>query len=261
MPFVILYFYIQAAEFMSQSTLNLSNYISTEIAGESALILYLTMAEYEGGNTSELIAALAKKLAAHLSSVITEVVPSYQSMLISFDLFKVDHLSLSRRIHALAAEVTLFDVDSAKEVTLPVYYHSSVGADLSRIAQQAKISIEDVIKIHQRPTYTVQAIGFAPGFSYLGDVDPKIITPRLNTPRTKVPKGAVAIANNQTAIYPQVSPGGWNIIGLCPTTLFDPNTEQPSLLSVGDKVKFLAIDKQQFIELGGKLDEYMVEDN
>ena len=121
------------------------------------------------------------------------------------------------------------------------------------IAERGKISVDQVIEIHQQQEYRVYAIGFAPGFAYLGEVDERIAAPRLATPRMKVPRGAVAIADRQTAVYPAPSPGGWNLIGLCPTRMFDPE-KQPSMpVQVGDRIQFKAIDREEFISLGGEL--------
>ena len=94
-------------------------------------------------------------------------------------------------------------------------------------------------------------MGFAPGFAYLGEIDSRIAAPRLSTPRSNVPSGAVAIADRQTAIYPAQSPGGWNLIGLCPSLMFDPNQTPSTLVEVGDRVSFKAIDRHEFIQLGG----------
>jgi len=101
--------------------------------------------------------------------------------------------------------------------------------------------------------YRVYAIGFAPGFAYLGEVDARIAAPRLATPRKKVPKGAVAIADRQTAVYPAVSPGGWNLIGLCPVDMFNPNAKPTMPVQVGDKVQFKSIEREEFLSLGGQL--------
>jgi KipI family sensor histidine kinase inhibitor len=121
------------------------------------------------------------------------------------------------------------------------------------------LSVEQVIEIHQSIEYRVYAIGFAPGFAYLGEVDERIAAPRLATPRKKVPKGAVAIADRQTAVYPAQSPGGWNLIGLCPTDMFDPGAEEIMPVSVGDKVKFSAISRTDFLQLGGQLGGQLIE--
>jgi len=97
------------------------------------------------------------------------------------------------------------------------------------------------------------AIGFAPGFAYLGTVDPRIASPRKETPRKKVAQGSVAIAGQQTAIYPSDSPGGWQIIGKTPLALIDYNTNPMTPFSVGSKVKFSAIDRNEFLALGGTI--------
>ena len=97
------------------------------------------------------------------------------------------------------------------------------------------------------------AVGFAPGFAYLGEVDERIAASRLATPRQQVPRGSVAIADRQTAVYPAQSPGGWNLIGVCPQRMFDPNLIPSMPVQVGDRVRFDAIDKQTFLALGGEL--------
>ena len=111
----------------------------------------------------------------------------------------------------------------------------------------------DVINIHTATEYRVYAIGFAPGFAYLGQVDERIAAPRLATPRLKVPRGAVAIADQQTAVYPAESPGGWNLIGMCPTPMFDPLRDPPMPVAVGGRVRFEAVDRATYLELGGEL--------
>lgn len=116
---------------------------------------------------------------------------------------------------------------------------------------KTKLSVEEIIKIHSQKLYDVYAIGFLPGFAYLGSVDNRIALPRLATPRKQIPKGSVAIANTQTAVYPEQSPGGWNIIGRTTMELFDKNLEQLSPLSVGNKVKFNPISKEDFLNQGG----------
>jgi KipI family sensor histidine kinase inhibitor len=140
-----------------------------------------------------------------------------------------------------------------RAVTLPVYYSAETGADLEALAARAGISIEEVISIHSSTEYRVYAIGFAPGFAYLGQVDERISAPRLATPRLKVPRGAVAIADRQTAVYPAVSPGGWNLIGRCPTRMFDPRATPPMPVAVGDRVRFEPVSRARFLALGGEL--------
>jgi KipI family sensor histidine kinase inhibitor len=128
---------------------------------------------------------------------------------------------------------------------------------LDAVAERAVLTAEQVIELHQSGEYKVYAIGFAPGFAYLGELDQRLATPRLQSPRAKVPKGAVAIADRQTAVYPAVSPGGWNILGVCPTPLFTP--EQAATAGefmpfvVGDTVRFQSVSRAEFLALGGHL--------
>jgi KipI family sensor histidine kinase inhibitor len=142
-------------------------------------------------------------------------------------------------------------------VELPVYYSLESGPDLAVIAKQSQLTIDQIIEIHQAQEYRVYAIGFAPGFAYLGEVDERIAMPRLSTPRLAVPKGAVAIADKQTAVYPNISPGGWNIIGLCPIDMFDASATPIMPVNVGDKVKFKAISKEEYLTLGGELSKML----
>ncbi len=221
------------------------------IAGENALILYFAE------QTSPQVAAIIQKAVTLLQKdchdVIIDLVPSYASLLITFDLFKCDHHQLRRRIRTSLLGITSVDKVKGKLVKLPVYYDEKIGVDLIRIAEKAQLTIAEVISIHQSLEYQVYAIGFAPGFAYLGEVDQRIAMPRLETPRAKVPKGAVAIADKQTAVYPSISPGGWNIIGLCPVEMFNIKNTPAMPVSVGDRVKFFSVSKKDFVNLGGQL--------
>jgi KipI family sensor histidine kinase inhibitor len=113
------------------------------------------------------------------------------------------------------------------------------------------LSTEEVIKRHQAIEYRVYAIGFAPGFAYLGDLDPALALPRLSSPREQVAAGSLAIAEQQTAIYPAPSPGGWHIIGRCPTRLFDASQTPPMPFGVGDRIRFHPVRRHEFEQLGG----------
>ncbi len=128
-----------------------------------------------------------------------------------------------------------------------------VGLDLEDMSTKTDLSIQEIIDIHSNKLYDVYAIGFLPGFAYLASVDKRIAMPRLSSPRKQIPKGSVSIADTQTAVYPQASPGGWNIIGRTALELFDKNLDSLSPLSVGNKVKFNAISKEEFLSQGGVL--------
>jgi len=134
---------------------------------------------------------------------------------------------------------------------LPVWYDLSVGPELALLSQRSGLAVDEVIRRHSAHEYQVFALGFAPGFAFMGLVDESLATPRLNTPRKRVAAGSVGIAERQTAAYPVVSPGGWNLIGRTPTQLFDRDRDGYSLMQPGDTVRFEAVDHAEFIKLGG----------
>lgn len=228
------------------------------VAGENSLIVYF--GETTAPEISEQVQRAAQQLPALLGDKLIDLVPSYASLLVVFDALRCDHFVVRKAIRQATQSAENKTGNSAgKLVTLPVYYSTESGPDLEALAKRAGLATDAVIDIHQSQEYRVYAIGFAPGFAYLGQVDERIAAPRLSTPRTKVPKGAVAIADRQTAVYPAVSPGGWNLIGLCPTPMFDPRGNPTMPVSVGDRVRFEAIDRQRFLELGGELPEGGIE--
>ncbi len=222
-----------------------------EVAGQDALIVYF--GEQASPEVSSQIQAAVSSIQSQMADIIIDLVPSYASLLVIYDLNKSDPFELRSRLNQTLLELESGQQSSGNLVTLPVYYSEESGPDLGVIAERGNIGIEDVIAIHQQSEYRVYAIGFAPGFAYLGEVDKRIAAPRLSTPRQKVPRGAVAIADRQTAVYPAQSPGGWNLIGLCPTRMFNPD-QQPSMpVQVGDRIRFKAIEREEFIQLGGEL--------
>lgn len=229
------------------------------IAGENSLIVYF------GDQLSAEIAAQIAQTAEHLrqsmADRLIDLVPSYGSLLVIYQPLLTDHFRVRQLIRQALQQLDKGKGEDSNKapsqsgalVSLPVYYSTESGPDLQSLADRAKLSIDEVIAIHQQTQYRVYAIGFAPGFAYLGEVDERIAAPRLATPRQKVPRGAVAIADRQTAVYPAQSPGGWNLIGLCPQPMFDPSAEPSMPVQVGDRVTFRAIDQQEFIALGGVL--------
>jgi len=184
---------------------------------------------------------------------IIELVPSYTTLFIEFDIFKFSHEELFNKIKELLYCKITQELIPLRHIEIPVYYADEVGYDLQRVAQYNKLSIDEVIALHSKQIYTVYTIGFAPAFGYMGTVDSKIITPRLESPRKKIPKNSVSLADNQTAIYPNESPGGWNILGRTYLNIFDKSCENFSYLKVGDRVKFYPISKEEFLENGGVL--------
>lgn len=230
--------------------------ISINDASENSIIVYF------GSETSDSISNQINAFCIHMKTnyqtYIIDLISSYASVLLIFDVSNISHSEIKRIVRASLAKLEKSSkksgVSEEKQViTLPVLYGGENGPDLSTIAKNAGISEREVISIHESKPYLVYAIGFAPGFAYLGEVDPKIATPRLETPRQTVPKGAVAIADRQTAVYPAESPGGWNIIGICPIPMFNSLSPPYMPVSVGDTVKFESIDENQFDKIQEKL--------
>ena len=222
-----------------------------EIAGQNAFIVYF--AEQTSAAVSAQIQAAVSSILATMQDSIIDLVPSYASLLVIFDIDRSDHFAVRQKLRAALSDLDSVDAAAGELVTLPVYYSIESGPDLEIIAEGANISVDEVIEIHQQQEYRVYAIGFAPGFAYLGEVDERIAAPRLATPRQKVPMGAVAIADRQTAVYPAVSPGGWNLIGLCPTRMFDPAADPNMPVQVGDRIRFSSIGRDEFLARGGEL--------
>lgn len=135
----------------------------------------------------------------------------------------------------------------AKVHRIPVCYElSSRESDLAKVASDKKLSEKDLIALHCSVHYRVFATGFLPGFAYLGELPEALSQPRLEKPRLKVPKGAVAIADRQTAIYPDESPGGWHILGYTPVPLLCSQNNVQPLLKTGDYVEFYAISESEY---------------
>ena len=221
-----------------------------KVASVDSLIIYF------GDEIAQDVALKVKKAYQGLKSLnldgLIEIIPSYTSIFISYDIFKYDYESL---VELLKQEINLDSKVEFEEkiVTIDTYYDPEVGLDLKDMAFKTNLSIDDIIGIHSNKLYDVYAIGFLPAFAYLASVDEAIAMPRLSSPRKQIPKGSVSIADTQTAVYPQASPGGWNILGRTALELFDRSLDTLSPLSVGDKVKFNPITKKEFLAQGGIL--------
>ena len=133
-----------------------------------------------------------------------------------------------------------------RHVVIPVCYGGSFGPDLPAMAASHQLSVQDVIDLHSRGSYYVYMMGFIPGFAYLGGLPDILTTPRRPLPRPAVSAGSVGIAGNQTGIYPLESPGGWQIIGRTPLTLFNARRSEPALLQSGDQVSFKPITEREY---------------
>tara|TARA_R110002050_G_scaffold77928_5_gene166391 strand:+ start:28875 stop:29612 length:738 start_codon:yes stop_codon:yes gene_type:complete len=174
-----------------------------------------------------------------------EMVPSYNSLLIVNRKKTIDFEKISKDINVGYSKLKESEKPERYLWRLPVSYDLEFGLDLEEVAKKLNKSIPEIIAMHTGTTYTVYSIGFLPGFMYLGGILKELEVPRKPTPRAKVIKGAVGIAGKQAGIYPQESPGGWNIIGNCTVPIFDATKENPCFVNVGDKIEFYEISRAE----------------
>ncbi len=195
--------------------------------------------------------AASQRLRDAFASALVELVPSYTTVMVQFDPLQLAprdaRALIGQALHNLAPDSAA--VGQRHEI--PVWYDASVGPELSLVAQRAGVDSTEVVRCHSGREYQVFALGFAPGFAFMGLVHESLASPRLATPRQRVAAGSVGIAERQTAAYPAVSPGGWNLIGRTPSRLFDREREGFSLLQPGDRVQYVAVDRAEFLRLGG----------
>ena len=178
---------------------------------------------------------------------ITELVPTYCALLIQYDAMLYSYSDICNLMEPLLEPSATDDANERVTVIeIPTVYGGEFGPDLSFVASHNNLSEDEVVAIHSGTDYLVYMLGFIPGFTYLGGMDPRIATPRLSSPRTLIPAGSVGIAGEQTGTYPSDSPGGWQIIGRTPVTMYDISKEQAALLSAGDYVRYVPIDEAEY---------------
>jgi KipI family sensor histidine kinase inhibitor len=180
---------------------------------------------------------LAERLAAGRIPAIHDIVTSFETLAVQFD--PADGERVMRWLQTVAPPAGPTSVASGRVVEVPVEYGGACGPDLAAAAAALAIAPEELIRLHAAAEYTVAALGFSPGFPYLTGLPQRLELPRRTTPRP-VAAGSVAIAGSQAGIYPCASQGGWHVIGRTPLKLFDPESPLPSLLKVGDQVRFVS---------------------
>ena len=211
-------------------------------AGDSAVLIELG-SEIDP-TINDQVYSLASSISQAKIPAVIELVPTYRSLLVSYDPLIAGYAEVQEAMSEIVAR-SLDSVEGvvvdAKIIELPVVYGGEDGPDIEAVAEHAGVSVQDVIDIHSGVGYRVYMIGFAPGFPYLGGLDERIAAPRLKTPRLSVPAGAVGIAESQTGVYPNASPGGWQLIGRTGVRLFDVSSSTPSLITPGAKVRFVPV--------------------
>ena len=181
---------------------------------------------------------------------ITELVPTYCALLIQYDAMLYSYSDICNLMEPLLEPSATDDANERVTVIeIPTVYGGEFGPDLGFVASHNNLTEDEVVAIHSGTDYLVYMLGFIPGFTYLGGMDPRIATPRLSSPRTLIPAGSVGIAGEQTGTYPSDSPGGWQIIGRTPVTMYDMSKEQAALLSAGDYVRYVPIDEHEYTRI------------
>ena len=186
-------------------------------------------------------------LEAQKDSDLINYTPAYNSILLQYTK-DVDIIKKSKRV--LILYETTASISSIKPTVwdIPVCYDETFGLDHSLFIDKG-LTREEVVSIHTSASYRVYMIGFLPGFLYLGGLSERLYMPRKNKPRQRVPKGSVGIGGEQTGIYPLESPGGWQIIGRTPFSLFDKNKDSPCQIKQGDVIQFYPIDRNEYDNL------------
>lgn len=177
---------------------------------------------------------------------IVETVPTYRSLMIHYDPAVIGFRALTERLTELTDRLDQVQAPPSEVLEIPVLYGGEMGPDLEFVAEHAKLSPEEVIRLHSSTEYLIYMLGFTPGFTYLGGMSDKLETPRLKTPRLQIPAGSVGIAGKQTGVYPIDSPGGWQLIGRTPVRMYDPGRETPILPEAGQYIRFRSIDRAEY---------------
>lgn len=215
--------------------------------GDSALVLSLSD-EVEESVLARVRAAADGLRKASVSGVI-DVVPAFATVTVYYDVARIEtYAAFESRV----VEIVTRAAGSAPRpvasrlVEVAVCYGGEFGPDLEDVAVHAGLKVRDVIGLHHEAEYRVHAIGFVPGFAYLGGLPARLHVPRRPTPRAVIAPGSVGIGGAQTGVYPMATPGGWNIIGRTPLPMFDVTAAPPARLHTGDRVRFRPITPREF---------------
>lgn len=220
-------------------------------AGDQALVVEFgdTIDPAINRRVRDLFVALTNPPSAPLRGALVDLIPTYRSLLISYDPLRISPEALRAEVAGLQERLASRPATPPPRVLqVPTAYGGVFGPDLAFVAAHARLTEREVIEVHAGRDYLVYMMGFSPGFPYLGGMSERIATPRLETPRMAIPAGSVGIAQAQTGIYPVESPGGWQVIGRTPVALFDPGRHPPALVEAGDYIRFVPVTPDEFAE-------------
>jgi inhibitor of KinA len=222
-------------------------------ASDQSLIIYFDSPdsgqEQISKTVHEQVRRLVRLLEVEPVGGVRNLHPGYASVLVNFDALKLRHEKLQEILGGCLERMQKVALPEPREVEIPVCYGGEYGPDLQGVAKLRELTTERVIELHAQREYLVYFLGFVPGFAYLGELTDELVTPRLPVPRKSVPPGSVGIAKNQTGVYPVATPGGWRLLGRTPLQIFQPERQEMSLLSIGDRVRFVPISKERFGKL------------
>lgn len=194
----------------------------------------------------QVVQSATAHLDCHRIQGVLEVVAAFKSLTVYYDCHKLPWTEMAKWIDESLQTPPLALPSTQRTVEIPVCYAEEFALDLAVVAEVQKLSAAEVVRLHSTAKYTVQMIGFSPGFPYLAGLPAQLHTPRRTSPRLLVPMGSVAIGGEQSGIYSLETPGGWHIIGRTPLRLFDSGRDDPCLLRTGDCLRFVSIDRQRF---------------
>ena len=214
--------------------------------GDSAVVV--SFPEYIDPLVNAHCVALACEIRSRRIPWIRDVVEAYASVTVYIDPLAIEDATAVEIVRGVAI-ATAAIAEEPPPLRLPVCYGGEYGPDISEVSRYAQCSEHDVIRRHSSVTYRVYMLGFLPGFAYLGKVDQVIAIPRRNNPRLAVQAASVGIAGQQTGVYPSQSPGGWQIIGRCPSRLIDWSKKEPFLLGAGKRVRFDPVSEDEYERL------------
>jgi 5-oxoprolinase (ATP-hydrolysing) subunit B len=220
-------------------------------AGDTALVVELGDAVDPVINAR--VRALDRLVAEAALPGVIETLPTNRSLLVVYEPMALPHGALVRALETLVAHVPERpDEAEGRAWIIPVVYGGAFGVDLARVAAALRLTEDEVIERHVARAYRVFMIGFQPGFSYLGELDPALAVSRLDEPRGEVAAGTVSIAGVQTVINSVAAPSGWNLIGRTPVRLFDLRRSAPFLLAPGDRVRFRPVPQAAWAALDAR---------
>lgn len=216
-------------------------------ASDQAILVYL--GEEIGLPAHERVLQLLRLLQQDPPDWLRNLQPAYTSLMVTFDPGKIDHGNVEVVLRQLEQRAKTARRPKQRTVEIPVCYGEEFGPDLEDVADFHALQPQEVVTLHASQSYHAYFLGFAPGFAYLGPLPQEIATPRLEMPRKNVPPGSVGIAGRQTAVYPYATPGGWRLIGRTPVAMFRADRKPMAAISIGDKVSFREISREEFLKL------------